>query len=124
MSQNPLCPEHGLESILKDKLPNKRTGIGFYPPFFGCPWKGTDVNGKTIYCHHHFSEKPSQDGMIAVVRAQQTAQAVDKDKSISWMNAKNCAAQLLSKDQSISAEAALNRMREFADAIYRLQPPT
>lgn len=125
----PLCPQHGLEATIKDRVPNKKTG-GFYPPFYGCPWKGVDETGATVWCKHRFTERPSQAAMFQKVGENKEVASSDKDKSISWLNAKNCSAQLISsmipsdaRYQALSPESLVAEMQALATMIYYLPVP-
>ena len=119
----PVCPEHNLLSVAKTSVPNKNTG-GFYPPFYGCTWTGFDsATGKKIYCKHRFEEKPTVTEMASSIQGTAVASGQSKDVQIKFMNALNCASLLLSQDEGDSQEK-LNRLKSFAESIFRMEAPT
>lgn len=113
----PTCPEHNLEAVVKDNVRNKQTGR-LYPPFYACPWKQQGANGME-YCNFRFTEKPNQSAMMS--HGSAAAQG-GKDSQIKYMNALNCATQLLSTDPG-DIKDKLIALKVTADEIYKMNAP-
>lgn len=119
----PICPEHGMEAQVKDKVRNKSTGR-FYAPFYGCPWVGEDpVTGARVYCKYRFDEKPTAQSMATSIRESSAVSASSKDQQIKYMNAINAAASIVS-GAGLEPDMAVRKLEELADIIYMMNAKT